>query len=176
MVNSTMKTLLLLSLFLVSCTHLQKPEKVNIRVTAYCPQEKDHIKYKNQSAAGTNLVKGRSIACDWSIYPVGTIIRFNNNNFVVEDYGSYIMKDHRLPTIDLYVSNKREMRNWGVREVEAEIIQMGDYEKSAEILKSRLKYRHCNKMFIDIIEKSNIYNNVPFKSKKIRKTGTRTRI
>lgn len=148
-----MKTLIFLSLFLVSCSHVSKPQKVDIRVTAYCPQEQDHIKYKNKSAAGTNLIKGKSIAADWSIYPVGTILKFNNNNYVVDDYGSYIMKDHGVPTIDLYVSNKREMKNWGVREMEAEIIQIGDYEKSAEILKNRLKYKHCNVMYKRIQEK-----------------------
>ena len=149
-----MKILFLLACAsLISCTSIQAPKKIPIRVTAYCPQEKDHIKYKNQSAAGTNLIEGHSIAADWSIYPVGTILRFNNNDFVVEDYGSYIMKDHGLPTIDLYVSNKREMRNWGVRQIEAEIIQMGDYEKSARILKDRLTYPHCRAMFKKIQEK-----------------------
>jgi len=148
-----MKTLILLSLLLASCSHLKEKEKINIRVTAYCPQEKDHIKYKNESAAGTTLIKGRSIAANWADFPVGTIIRFNNNNYTVEDYGSYVLKQHSLPTIDLYVSNKREMKNWGVREMEAEIIQIGDYEKSAKILKNRLKYKHCMLMYSRIQEK-----------------------
>jgi len=148
-----MKTLILLSLLLASCSHVQEQKKINIRVTAYCPQEKDHIKYKNKSALGTDLVKNHSIAADWSLLPVGTVLRFNNNDYTIEDYGSYIMKKHSLPTIDLYVSNQREMKNWGVREVEAEIIKWGDYEKSARILKDRLKYKHCRLMFSKIQEK-----------------------
>ena len=33
-----------------------------------------------------------SCAADWSLYPPGTVMRINGKRYVVEDYGSYIMK------------------------------------------------------------------------------------
>lgn len=131
------------------------PKKVNIRVTAYHAKESDHLKYKNLNAIGTVLKKGWSIAADWSRLPLGTKIKFNNNIYEVCDFGSALIKPiNQIPTVDLYVANNREMRNWGTRFFnDVEIVEWGSFERSAEILKHRLKYAHCREMYNRIQQK-----------------------
>lgn len=147
-----MKWLLLLAL-LSSCSVSKKPEaSTKVRITAYHSKEKDHTKYKNKSAAGTTLKVNRSIAADWSIWPLGTLIKFNNNIYEVDDYGSYILTCP-VPTIDLYVDGVRAMKNWGTRFCNIEVVKMGNYAQSAEILKDRLHYSHCRVMFDKIQQK-----------------------
>lgn len=152
----------LILFFLPSCATTQEYTKkilpaksVNIRVTAYHCKEADHLKYKNKSAIGSVLKKGRSIAADWSIFPVGTKMKFNNHIYEVCDYGSALIKPEKeKPTVDLYVNNRREMNAWGTRFIDnVEIVEWGSYAKSAEILKDRLKYWHCRTMYSRIQEK-----------------------
>lgn len=145
-----MRLIGLIALFLCSCTQIKKVEVA--RITAYHSKESDHLKYKNKNAAGGTLVAGRSIAADWSIWPLGTEIKINNHIYVVDDYGSYILKC-KMPTIDLYVRNKKEMNEWGAKVCNIEVVKMGDFQASANILKDRLKYRHCREMMLCIINK-----------------------
>lgn len=149
-----MKILFLLACAsLISCTSIQAPKKnVYAKITAYCRQESDHIKYKNLAANGSELKVGVHLASDWSVFPVDTLIKINDRVYQISDYGSALV-DKPIPVIDLYVENKKQMYNWGVKYQEVEIIQMGDYEKSARILKKRLKYKHCDVMYRKIQEK-----------------------
>lgn len=143
-----------------SCQVIKKIDKtdskMSIRTTAYTANEKDHLKYKKKTASGTTLTTNRSVATDWSIIPVGTVLRIDNNEYVVDDYGSFILNAKKLPvpTVDVYQPNRKKMNQWGVRHFDdVEIVQMGSFEKSLEILKDRLRYKHCRVMYEDILKR-----------------------
>jgi len=109
-----------------------------VRTTAYSHTEADHIKYGELSAMGKPLRFGmvRSAAADWSRYPVGTRFRIVGRpyEYVIDDYGSALVGND---TIDLYKPSGERMDDWGVREVEIEIIAWGSFGKSLEILQPR---------------------------------------
>jgi len=153
-----MKALYLLSLVLYSCSTYKgidhTPEKVNIRTTAYCSSESDHIKYGNKSALGTTLKKG-TIAADISVFPIGTKLKIDNYVYEVSDYGSALVKDEKsIPTVDIYTVSRSSMNRWGVRYFNnVDVIEWGSYEKSKELLSDRLKYKHCRIMYERIQKK-----------------------
>jgi len=129
---------------------------IKVRTTAYTHTEDDHLEYKKLTAAGSRLQASRrynSAAADWSRFPVGTVfkIRGSRTKYVIDDYGSALVG---TGTIDIYHRNKRNMNKWGVRHVEIEILKMGSYEKSREILKPRLKHDHCRQMYIALVGRS----------------------
>ncbi len=119
----------------------------HVRTTAYSDCEADHRQYKNLSACGTPLQIGtiNSAAADWARWPQGTVFRVLPNGPVyrVDDYGWALAGRN---TIDLYVPSMRAIDQWGVRHVDIEILQWGDPERSAEILKPRAKYAHVRRM------------------------------
>lgn len=122
---------------------------VPIRTTAYTESEKDHLKYRNKTAIGTTLKPG-IIATDWSIFPVGTKLKIEGQIYTVEDFGSALVKpvDTVIPTVDVYTISKYKMKEWGVRFFNnVEIVEFGCYQTSLNILKNRLKYKHCRDMF-----------------------------
>jgi 3D (Asp-Asp-Asp) domain-containing protein len=123
-----------------------------VRTTAYTCSESDHIKYGSKNATGTNLRysnKVRSAAADWSFYPVGTVFRVKGmpQLYVVDDYGSALTG---TGTIDMYQPSREMMNLWGRRNVEISVVQWGSFERSAEILKDRVKYPHCRQMLSNI--------------------------
>ncbi len=123
-----------------------------VRTTAYTCSESDHIKYGSKNATGTNLRysnKVRSAAADWSFYPVGTVFRVKGMSqlYVVDDYGSALTG---TGTIDMYQPSREMMNLWGRRNVEISVVQWGSFERSAEILKDRVKYPHCRQMLSNI--------------------------
>ncbi len=123
-----------------------------VRTTAYTCSEADHIQYGSKNAAGTYLRysdKVRSAAADWSFYPVGTVFRVKGmpHLYVIDDYGSALTG---TGTIDMYKPSRAVMNQWGRRNVEISIVQWGSFERSAEILKDRVKYPHCRQMLSNI--------------------------
>lgn len=120
-----------------------------VRTTAYHAKEKDHLKYKNYAADGSVLVVNKSAAADWSIFPVGTIVRIADRNYEISDYGSaLVINNYKMPIIDIYKPSKKQMNQWGVRYFnDVKIVKMGDYEKSARLLKDRLRWAHCRVMY-----------------------------
>jgi 3D (Asp-Asp-Asp) domain-containing protein len=126
----------------------------NVRTTAYNHSEEDHIKYGELSAMGKPLRFGmvRSAAADWSRYPVGTRFRIVGKpyEYVIDDYGSALVG---TDTIDLYKPSGGRMDDWGVREVEIEIIAWGSFGKSLEILEPRKEFgEHIGQMISAISE------------------------
>jgi 3D (Asp-Asp-Asp) domain-containing protein len=124
-----------------------------VRTTAYTCSEADHIQYGSKNAAGTYLRysdKVRSAAADWSFYPVGTVFRIKGlpQLYVIDDYGSALTG---TGTIDMYHPTRAMMNQWGRRNVEISIVQWGSFERSAEILKDRVKYPHCSQMLSNIV-------------------------
>jgi 3D (Asp-Asp-Asp) domain-containing protein len=124
----------------------------NIRTTAYCHTEPDHLAYGCLAAGGAPLRFGRvcSAAADWSRYPVGTKFRIKTQPGVlyeVDDYGSALVGSS---TIDLYRPTLGSMNEWGVRAVEIEIVKWGSYEDSLRIMRDRAHYPHVRRMLLDI--------------------------
>lgn len=124
-----------------------------VRTTAYTCSEWDHKIYGSKNAVGTKLLYGRNVrsaAADWSFYPVGTTFRIKGQPqlYVVDDYGSALTG---TGTIDLYKPSKSMMRDWGLRNVEVEIVQWGSFQRSAQLLSKRTHYSHCREMLNNII-------------------------
>lgn len=155
--------LLILAACLSSCQSMKKmttnvtdKKVVKIRTTAYTTAEKDHKKYKNKDACGKPLKAESSIATSWDQFPVGTKLKIDGNVYTVTDYGKFILNSGKypVPTIDVFQPNKSDMKAWGVRYFDdVEIVQMGSYEKSLEILKDRLQFKQCRVMYRRILEK-----------------------
>jgi 3D (Asp-Asp-Asp) domain-containing protein len=129
--------------------------KMVVRTTAYCHTESDHLKYGPKNALGTRLLSGsvRSAAADWSVFPVGTTFKIEGNPaiFIIDDYGSALVG---TKTIDIYQTSKKGIANWGVRNVNIEILRWGSYTKSKQVIADRTKYPHIRKMLAAINNKS----------------------
>src|SRR4029077_7234920 len=139
--------------FLVGCAEqsvVQKPlaavEAANshlgrmsdVRTTAHTRKEKGGV----PNALGKYLSGHHvmSAAADWSRFPLGTRFRIcsTREEFIIDDYGTALVG---TSTIDLYKPTKLEMKRWGVRNVDIDILQWGSEEKSLEVLGPRAKHR-----------------------------------
>jgi len=131
-------------------------EVVEVRTTAYTHSEASHLKYGVRNAVGGRLRYGqvRSAAADWSRYPLGTVFRIGGSPeiYEIDDYGSALVGKN---TIDLYKPTAQSMRQWGVRQVEIEVIAWGSLEKSLKVLEPRARYAsHVAAMVRDIRAKA----------------------
>lgn len=147
---------------LVSCadTPQQAPKvtsanRINsVKTTAYTHTEADHRKYKVSSAVGTPLKYGnvRSAAADWSVFPVGTVFKIEGDPHIyeVDDYGSALVGTN---TIDLYKPTKSDMKAWGARKVNIQVIRWGSFSKSLAIMKDREKASGRVRAMVQRIEK-----------------------
>lgn len=145
---------LLAALFLGGCATQQKPScKVShhcapgtvrqVRTTAYTHTEPGG----RRSASGTRLSNGsvKSAAADWSLFPLGTKFKILSTGeiYLVEDYGSALVGKN---TIDLYKISRSEMRHWGARMEDIQILQWGSPEKSLQVLEPRSRNPHVRAM------------------------------
>ncbi|HLW34019.1 MAG TPA: hypothetical protein VKS98_00010 [Chthoniobacterales bacterium] len=115
----------------------------NVRTTAYTRKEEGGIR----NALGTYL-SGRhvmSAAADWSRFPLGTRFRIcsTREEFIIDDYGTALIGTN---TIDLYKPTKLEMKRWGVRVVDIDVLQWGSEQKSLEVLGPRAKHPQVQSM------------------------------
>lgn len=134
-----------------------KPTKtVPVVATAYGASAKCNSKWAGKNAIGGRLKSGAvtSAAADWSRFPVGTKFRVKETGrvYVVDDYGSAMVGKDK---VDLFKTNYREVYRWGVRNVQLEIIEWGDFAKSLAILKPRSKSRHVKSMVQSLEAKLN---------------------
>lgn len=131
---------------IVGCATQSKPTLTsgrripNVRTTAYTGQEGGSGAH---NAVGTYL-SGRQVmsaASDWSRYPLGTRFRLadTNEEYVIDDYGNALIG---TDTIDLYKPSRLEVKRWGVRHVDIDILQWGSEEESLKVLAPRCKH-HC---------------------------------
>src|SRR3954467_9736060 len=156
----TLTTLTAVVLFLASCAEQQRPTPVvqsarthrmpKVRTTAYCSRERGG----NRNAVGQYL-SGRhvmSAASDWSRFPLGTRFRIvdTNEEYVIDDYGTALIGTN---TIDLYKPSKLDMKRWGVRHVDIDILQWGSSEQSLKVLAPRKKHATVRKMITGIEKK-----------------------
>jgi len=120
-----------------------------VRTTAYTHTERGGA----HNALGTYL-SGRhvmSAASDWSRFPLGTRFRIatTNEEYMIDDYGMALVG---TDTIDLYKSSRLDMRHWGVRYVDIDILQWGSEERSLKVLAPRCK-NHCVRQMVSALEK-----------------------
>jgi 3D (Asp-Asp-Asp) domain-containing protein len=123
----------------------------NVRTTAYTRAEKGGRK----NALGTYL-SGRhvmSAAADWSQFPLGTRFRIcsTREEYMIDDYGTALVG---TATIDLYKPTKLEMKRWGARNVDIDILQWGSEEKSLQVLGPRMKHAQVQKMVASLQKKN----------------------
>src|SRR5436853_6081911 len=123
----------------------------NVRTTADKRVEKGGCR----NALGKYL-SGRhvmSAASDWSRFPLGTRFRIvsTREEFIIDDYGTALVGTN---TIDLYKPSKLEMKRWGVRNVDIDVLQWGSEEKSLQVLGPRMKHAQVKKM-VPSLQKNN---------------------
>src|SRR5438477_10396759 len=123
----------------------------NVRTTAYTRVEKGG----RRNALGAYL-SGRhvmSAASDWSRFPLGTRFKIvsTREEFIIDDYGTALVG---TSTIDLYKPTKLEMKRWGVRNVDIDILQWGSEEKSLKVLGPRAKHQTVRRMIAGLQKKS----------------------
>src|SRR5215212_2967840 len=121
---------------IVGCATQSKPNLSsarhipNVRTTAYTHSEGSG----HHNAIGTYL-SGRhvmSAASDWSRYPLGTRFRVasTNEEYIIDDYGTALIG---TDTIDLYKITRSDVRKWGVRYMDIDILQWGSDEESLKV-------------------------------------------
>jgi 3D (Asp-Asp-Asp) domain-containing protein len=90
-----------------------------------------------------------SAAADWSRWPAGTVFRLLSTGqmYRVEDYGWALSGRN---TIDLYMSNQREMNSWGARQETIQVLQWGDPQESLQFLRPHQNYKHIKRMVLEL--------------------------
>ena len=145
-----------LACLLVGCATQSRPTLTSgrriphVRTTAYTNHEGGSGVH---NALGEYL-SGRhvmSAASDWSRYPLGTRFRLadTNEEYVIDDYGGALVG---TDTIDLYKPSRLEMKNWGVRYVDIDVLQWGSEEQSLKVLQPRCKH-HCARQMVAALQK-----------------------
>ena len=123
----------------------------HVRTTAYSRGEDGG----KRNAIGKKLARGkcRSAASDWSRFPLGTRFRIvgTKEEYIIDDYGTALIGTN---TIDLYKHTRLEMKRWGVRHVDIDILEWGSDADSLKVLKPRAKHRSVKRMVV-ALEKKN---------------------
>src|SRR5882762_468316 len=122
-----------------------KLPRMNVRTTAYCTSERGGGGKHNAIGmylSGRNVI---SAASDWSRFPLGTRFRLvdTNEEYVIDDYGGALVG---TSTIDLFKNSRLEMKRWGMRHVDIDILQWGSEEQSKKILRPRAKHKKVRRM------------------------------
>src|SRR5438046_3757309 len=121
-----------------------------VRTTAYTHTERGG----RRNALGIYL-SGRhviSAAADWSRFPLGTRFRLvdTSEEYIIDDYGTALIG---TATIDLYKPTRLEMKRWGVRLVDIDILYWGSDEQSIKVLTPRAKHATPRRMLIALASK-----------------------
>jgi 3D (Asp-Asp-Asp) domain-containing protein len=122
-----------------------------VRTTAYSHTEKGG----KHNAVGTYL-SGRQVmsaASDWSRFPLGTRFRLvsTNEEYIIDDYGTALIGTN---TIDLYKPSRLDMKRWGVRHVDIDVLQWGSKEESLKVLAPRAKHQSVRRMIVALQKKT----------------------
>jgi 3D (Asp-Asp-Asp) domain-containing protein len=122
-----------------------------VRTTAYTRVERGG--HRNALGASLSSHHVMSAASDWSRFPLGTRFRIvgTREEYVIDDYGTALVG---TSTIDLYKPTKLQMRRWGVRNVDIDILQWGSEEMSLKILTPRAKHRPVRQMIAALQKKT----------------------
>jgi 3D (Asp-Asp-Asp) domain-containing protein len=135
-----------------------KPPRVHkVKTTAYTHNEGGS---GARNAIGKRLLSGqiKSAASDWSRYPLGTRFRVlgTGQQYVIDDYGGALIGTN---TIDLYKPSTLEMRRWGVRHVDIEVVEWGSEAESLKVLRPRKGARIVRRMIAGLEQKQQ--NSLP---------------
>jgi 3D (Asp-Asp-Asp) domain-containing protein len=123
----------------------------NVRTTAYSGGEgSGHKNAMGGYLSGRHVM---SAASDWSRFPLGTRFRIvgTNEEYVIDDYGTALVG---TSTIDLYKPSRLEMKRWGVRHIDIDILQWGSEEQSLKVLAPRQKHHIVHRMVVALQKKS----------------------
>jgi 3D (Asp-Asp-Asp) domain-containing protein len=141
---------------IVGCATQSKPTLTSgrripkVRTTAYTELEggSGHHNALGEYLSGRHVL---SAASDWSRYPLGTRFRLvdTSEEYVIDDYGAALIG---TDTIDLYKPSRLEVKRWGVRHVDIDILQWGSDEQSLKVLAPRCKH-HCARQMVAAIQK-----------------------
>jgi 3D (Asp-Asp-Asp) domain-containing protein len=115
----------------------------HVRTTAYTHTERGgRHNALDKRLAGHDLI---SAASDWSHFPLGTRFRIvgTKDEYIIDDYGTALIGTN---TIDLYKPTRLQMKRWGVRHVDIDIVQWGSEEESLKVLGPRKKHRYVRQM------------------------------
>ena len=90
-----------------------------------------------------------SAAADWSRFPLGTRFQIvgTQERYIIDDYGAALVGTN---TIDLYKASRREMRSWGVRRVDIDILEWGSKQRSLDVLAPRKRNGLVRRMIAGI--------------------------
>lgn len=115
----------------------------NVRTTAYTHTEKGG----RRNAIGVRLSGSNvmSAAADWSRFPLGTRFQIvgTSDRYVIDDYGGALIGTN---TIDLYKTSRAAMRQWGVRQVDIDVLEWGSKVQSLKVLEPRKRNRLIRRM------------------------------
>ena len=122
----------------------------HVRTTAYTRGEAGG----RRNAIGKSLSAKHclSAASDWSRFPLGTRFRIvgTNDEYIIDDYGTALIGTN---TVDLYKPSRLEMKRWGVRHVDIDILQWGSDEQSIKVLAPRAKHRTPRRILLALVNK-----------------------
>jgi len=97
-------------------------------ITAYTNSPSDTGKSPSEigygiTASGAPTVPGKTVAADWGVLPVGTVITIEGlaGQYVVQDSGSAVNGRH----IDLYVSSETAAVTWGIKQRKVTVVRWG---------------------------------------------------
>jgi 3D (Asp-Asp-Asp) domain-containing protein len=125
---------------------------MNVRTTAYCVHERGGGGRRNAIGEYLSHREVRSAASDWSRFPLGTRFKIveTAEEYVIDDYGTALVGTN---TIDLYKPTRLEMKRWGVRQVDIDILQWGSDEQSIKVLTPRAKHKTARRMLLALANK-----------------------
>jgi 3D (Asp-Asp-Asp) domain-containing protein len=125
--------------------------KKTVRVTATTTRvtKTTTVRGAKRAVAVGKPPKIGSAAADWSRWPMGTTFRLlsTGQTYRVEDYGWALSGRN---TIDLYMSNQRDMNTWGARQEPIQILHWGDPQQSLQFLQSHTDYKHIKRMVLEL--------------------------
>ena len=125
-------------------------EKKATRVTTTATTTKTTtVRGAKRAVAVSKPSKIGSAAADWGRWPMGTTFRLlsTGQTYRVEDYGWALSGRN---TIDLYMSNRRDMNTWGARQEPIQILHWGDAQQSLQVLQSHTDHKHIKRMVLEL--------------------------
>jgi 3D (Asp-Asp-Asp) domain-containing protein len=131
-------------------TTIRSNHMQGVRTTAYTRIERGG----RHNALGMSLSSHHvmSAASDWSRFPLGTRFRIKDTKevYVIDDYGTALVGTN---TIDLYKPTRLQMKRWGVRNVDIDILEWGSEQKSLQVLGPRAKHPQVRQMIVGLQKK-----------------------
>lgn len=88
-------------------------EPILIVTTAYCSCEKCCGWSTGITYSGTQATAGRTVGANLSQFPLGTVLVIDGHEYVVEDTGAGVGKNH----VDIYMNSHEEAVEYGKRYV-----------------------------------------------------------